>query len=286
MKHHVQLLTIISTMSLVGAVVHAQQMIPVDGHRIRVQTGGLQHVGAGQPTIILESGGGAPLETWIRVFDKVARFAPVVAYDRPGNPNGLSEPDGQSPTPRHIAERLHSLLRELGLKPPYVLVGHSWGGPLIRMFTAVYPNEVAGLVYVDPTDIRTKESNLAYFRAQGYSDQVLKQQQSQGQQPAGVPRVVKEPYGEAEVMKHLLDSTFSEFRTLPPVADIPVSLLMSAKFDSRVWAGKPCEPMLCHEQWVRFRRQWLEEFLTGVTNSTFTIVTGTGHRIPHEIPIS
>jgi hypothetical protein len=54
-------------------------MIPVDGYRIRVQTGGLQHAGAGQPTIILESGGAAPLETWIRVFDQIARFAAVVA---------------------------------------------------------------------------------------------------------------------------------------------------------------------------------------------------------------
>jgi pimeloyl-ACP methyl ester carboxylesterase len=66
------------------------------------------------------------LETWIRVFDQIARFAAVVAYDRPGNINGLSEPDGQLPAPRHIAERLHSLLVQLGLKPPYVLVGHSW----------------------------------------------------------------------------------------------------------------------------------------------------------------
>ena len=63
------------------------------------------------------------------VFAELATLAPVVAYDRAGN--GQSPADGQPATPAHIAARLHALLGAAGIPPPYVLVGHSWGGPLI-----------------------------------------------------------------------------------------------------------------------------------------------------------
>jgi len=82
---------------------------------------------------------------------------------------GGSEADGHAPTPTHVARKLHALLTSLGVDPPYVLVGHSSGGLLIRMFAAIYPEEVAGLVYVDPTDPRSLEKNLAYLQASGYS---------------------------------------------------------------------------------------------------------------------
>src|SRR6266581_4556982 len=116
-----QLLIAASGLFLTGSLADAQSQrtVLVEGYRMRVQTASLNLTSNGRPTVILESGGGAPLETWTRVFDKIAGFAAVVAYDRPGNPNGLSEPDGQLPTSRHIAERLHSLLEQLNLKPPY-----------------------------------------------------------------------------------------------------------------------------------------------------------------------
>lgn len=118
------------------------RMVIVDGHRMRVRTAGLTHTDRGQPMIVLESGLGGPLEEWDHVFGKLAAFAPVLAYDRAGV--GQSESDGQPPTPQHVARKLQSLLAQLGLKPPYVLVGHSWGAPLIRMFTGVYPKQVGG----------------------------------------------------------------------------------------------------------------------------------------------
>jgi pimeloyl-ACP methyl ester carboxylesterase len=153
------------------------------------------------------------------------------------------------------------------------------------MFAAVYPKEVAGLVYVDPTDLRTKESGLAYFRTQGYSADVLAQQEREREQLAAAARASKEPYdGEDRVLQALIDTDYAEFRALPPVPDVPVSLLMSAKFDPRTWTGRPCEPMICHERWVRFRTEWLREFVLGVTNATFTIATASGHRIHDEDP--
>jgi pimeloyl-ACP methyl ester carboxylesterase len=143
------------------------RMVPVDGYQMRVWMAGLNHPDRAQPVVVLESGLGGPLEEWNRVFSKVAAFAPVLAYDRAGV--GQSESDRQPPTPPHVAQKLHSLLAQMGLRPPYVLVGHSWGGPLIRMFAGLYPKQVAGLVYVDPTDMRTEEDELAYYKGRGHA---------------------------------------------------------------------------------------------------------------------
>lgn len=89
-----------------------------------------------------------------------------MAYDRAGI--GLSESDGQPPTPEHVAERLHAILDVLGADPPYVLVGHSLGGPYVRAFSGMFPAEIAGLVYVDPLDFTaTLSDQLAPFEAIG-----------------------------------------------------------------------------------------------------------------------
>jgi pimeloyl-ACP methyl ester carboxylesterase len=276
-------LTVVASVCLAAAAVHTQpRTVAIDGHRIRVQTGGMSFAGAGRPTIVLESGAASPLEMWTPVVERVSRFAAVVAYDRPGNPNGLSERDGQLPTPRYIAGRLHSLLAQLGLEPPYVLVGHSWGGPLIRMFTAVYPKEIAGLVYVDPTDLRTTESGRAYLRAQGYSDDDLARQKRE--RGAAAARFGDPNDGESTVIQTLGESDYAEFRTLPPLPDVPVSVLMSARFDAGLWTDRPCQPIVCHEQYTRFRSEWLREYGTGVRDFTFATVTASGHAMPREDP--
>src|SRR5262245_12173169 len=100
-------LVAISAFCLIETLAYTQDQrtILVDGYRVRVLTASLDRASKGQRTVILESGGGAPLETWMPVFERIAGFAPVVAYDRPGNANGLSQSDGQLPTARHVAGR-------------------------------------------------------------------------------------------------------------------------------------------------------------------------------------
>ena len=131
---------------LIAALAQAQEprMVEVDGHRMRVRTSGIENAGPGTPVVVFEAGGGQNLTTWRSVFEDVADFAAVVAYDRAGR--GGSEPDRERQTPRHVAENLHALLEELGAEPPYVLVGHSFGGLVIRMFTGMYPEDVSGVV--------------------------------------------------------------------------------------------------------------------------------------------
>jgi pimeloyl-ACP methyl ester carboxylesterase len=121
--------------------------------------------GAGGPTVILEAGAGNNAQIWdtialpagtarAAVLPSVAAFTRVYAYDRP---NTFLDPDHPSrsdrvPNPRSAADMvadLHALLTAADVPGPYVLVGHSFGGLIVRLFASLYPDEVAGLVLVD-----------------------------------------------------------------------------------------------------------------------------------------
>lgn len=84
---------------------------------------------------------------WDLVQPGVEKFTRVCSYDRAGY--GWSEPSPIPRTSQQIAKELHLLLRHAGLQPPYILVGHSFGGFNARVFNGLYPDEVAGMVLVD-----------------------------------------------------------------------------------------------------------------------------------------
>jgi pimeloyl-ACP methyl ester carboxylesterase len=122
------------------------QMVDVGGHRLHIHCQGDHALGS--PTVVMESGNGEPSLTWAAIQPEVARFARVCTYDRAGL--GWSE---RSPKPRtvgNVVDELHTLLARAGLEPPYVLVGHSMGGGLVRLYAREHPDQVAGMVLVDP----------------------------------------------------------------------------------------------------------------------------------------
>ncbi len=87
------------------------------------------------------------------VFAAVAKFTRVCAYDRPGTPVGdkpsRSDPVPQPTTAGDAVSDLHALLRAAGVAAPYVLVGHSYGGLVVRLYASTYPSDVSGMVLVD-----------------------------------------------------------------------------------------------------------------------------------------
>jgi pimeloyl-ACP methyl ester carboxylesterase len=103
--------------------------------------------GGGIPTVILDSGMGVPAIGWSMVQPEVAKFARVCSYDRAGY--WWSEAGPKPRTSLQIAKELRALLDASGEKGPYVLVGHSFGGYNVRVFTSHYPGDVAGVVLVD-----------------------------------------------------------------------------------------------------------------------------------------
>jgi len=121
--------------------------------------------GAGGPTVILESGAGNDAKVWDTVslpagttggavLPEVATFTRVCAYDRPGTFLGPGLPGRSDPVPMprtagEIVADLHALLAEADVPGPYVMVGHSFGGLVVRLYASTYPDDVVGLVLVD-----------------------------------------------------------------------------------------------------------------------------------------
>jgi len=105
--------------------------------------------GQGSPTVVLEAGLADSLDTWRRLQPDIAQFARVCSYDRAGY--GYSDPGPMPRTSDRIASELHAALLSAGEKPPYLLVGHSFGGFNVRVFNGKYSDQVGGLVLIDAT---------------------------------------------------------------------------------------------------------------------------------------
>ena len=129
-----------------------------DGRRLY-----LECHGAGSPTVILEAGLRSRSDFWSErtdetvgqtVFPGIARFTRVCAYDRPGTTLGTTDFSRSDPVPmprtaRDAVADLRALIKAAPIPGPHVLVGHSTGGLIVRMYASLYPKRVAGLVLVD-----------------------------------------------------------------------------------------------------------------------------------------
>jgi len=121
------------------------KLVDIGGWRLHLNCIGKAR--AAQPTVILEPGVGDFSTAWSLVQPQGSGFARVCSYDRAGD--GWSDLGPHPRTMRQIVFELHTLLEKAGERPPYVLVGSSYGGVLVRLYAATYPAEVAGMLLVD-----------------------------------------------------------------------------------------------------------------------------------------
>lgn len=152
----------LSHILIAGAVASATPVAPLPAqtvdHAPRPSLGKIVDIGGGQrlfldcrgkgsPTVILEAGAGDLSFVWALVQDRVAEFTTVCSYDRGGYL--WSDPGARPRTYAQLALELHTALDRAGVRQPYILVGQSYGGLVVRGFAKRYPRDVVGMVLVD-----------------------------------------------------------------------------------------------------------------------------------------
>jgi pimeloyl-ACP methyl ester carboxylesterase len=121
-------------------------LVDIGGHKLHIRCVG---PAAGRPTVVLEAGAGGFSGSWSLVQDLLSANVRNCAYDRAGL--GRSEPGPAPRTMRQEVFELHALLEAAGVPGPFVLVGQSIGGLLVRLYAEQHGSDVVGVVLVDPT---------------------------------------------------------------------------------------------------------------------------------------
>ena len=180
-------------------------MVTVDDGLIEASASG--HIA---PAIVFESGLMSYKEEWNKVFPVLSATNMVFAYDRPGV--GRSTPTGRPRDGAAIIEDLRQLLQGQHLAPPYVLVGHSAGGLYMQLYARRYPQDVAGLVLVDPTHPTQFEGEGSMRHRSTLSNLVI---------AAALTATAKAEF-------EALDETGREVLASPPVpSDLPIAILVA-----------------------------------------------------------
>lgn len=143
------------------------EMIDMDGYQLHILRTGEE---SENPTLVIEGGGGLTTEFYHWLSEGLKDSLRVIRYDRIGinHSDEIISPRD----PEMVARRLHSLLEKAGESPPYLMMGHSTGGPQIRVFTELYPDEVEAMFFLDATHpdhvVRYNAPKQSSFKYKGY----------------------------------------------------------------------------------------------------------------------
>lgn len=219
--------------------------------------------GAGAYTVIFEAGFMSDLSVWQKVAPAIANSAQILVYSRAGV--GKSPARKQALTLTQHAEELQQLIAANKIKGPIILVGHSYGGFVIRQFAASYPAQVAGMVFIDPAN-ETLELELRKI-------DTLKVQQDQQRLANMAP-----PSAKAELA--LVQTIFDQAR-LPnngALPDVPSVMLTSVQATRNNPFFQETAPAL------QVKRDLHAKFFQQFSNGAHIVTNHSGHHIQLDEP--
>ena len=211
--------------------------------------------GSGAPAVVFDAGHGADARSWLLVQPELATEVLTVSYDRAGIARSDPAPGDGPRTSGMDVDDLRALLAALEIPPPYVLVGHSYGGMNVRLFAARFPREVAGLVLVDAVH----EDYFAGLRAldpvqADALDELLE---------AIKPRVD-------------FEASRAEMRAAGPLPPVPAVVIARGEMDF-----PPPEPTAETEAlWQKMQR----DLASQVPGAELLMAEGSGHDVPFARP--
>lgn len=200
--------------------------------------------------IVFDSGYGWTMENWNSIKNEVSTFSRMVVYDRAGL--GNSGYDGRPRHSQQNVENLHSLLKNANVKPPYVLVGHSFGGVNVRLYASTYPEEVAGIILLDSCH----------------------EDQNQLMAPLFSPQVREDYFGQftAEGTLAEFEESLEQVRKYKSLGDIPLTIMTGA--------NQPHHTPESWAYWMKFQK----ELAQLSTNSRHVLLREAGHAVHLDCP--
>jgi len=284
----------------VGSMIDAHRspepgrLVEAGGHRLKINC-----TGTGSPTVILESGLGDVLVEWQTVQPQISTFAHVCSYDRAGY--GESDAGSFPRTSLQIARELHTLLQKAGEHPPFILVGHSFGGYNVRVFNGQFPNEVVGLVLVDST--QEDQYELLPPEWKQLSASMLNRWQSQAkwmplQISLGIARlrfrkqlgpdgylILRSSYLKARASElEQIQTSAEEARAAGTCGNKPLIVLTGVQQDDSL------KNALSPEDFASFQRTWIKTLQPRLaqlsTRGKQIVLSDVGHDIPAQDPTS
>lgn len=228
-------------------------MKPIQRKVIQLSGGRIEyaHSGEGSPALIFINGGSGPIEGWYKVFHELSGETAVFAYNRFGV--GKS---GKPSSPQHgqaVLDTLIELLHQTGVRPPYILVGHSLGGLYANLFARQHPKDISGVVLLEashPQDLRINDAHNGFIRG---INGLLRKFDSLS---------ASKKWNEV----HYVEETVRQIGQAGPFPDVPLVVVAGAK-----------KPPMMPEHAYRLRTVHQEDFLQLSKQSRLITASRSGH---------
>jgi pimeloyl-ACP methyl ester carboxylesterase len=263
---------------------YTRQFVTVAGKKMSYESFGLKDRHSGAPVFLFEGGfgvGGA--KNFEAMFPQLSKISAGIAYDRNGE--GDSDEDSSLTTDVKLVVRLHDFLEQVHVAPPYILVGHSMGGAYVRLFTSLYPTEVAGLVFIDPADfmLTTEQDNQIKAKITGDVGRTASVYPFMEKDANDSSHSFQTRNRSKRLAKLMRSGYFSEYASLTPIPDIPIAVLIAyhKSRDSSKVSSIRLERFNAEDEYK------IENYAIMIENnhySSVTVLTKYGHFIHREDP--